>query len=910
MELGATAFDDLAVRTDAQRSWTRKVAALLRKILEFLGLLSGPSIDGFSPSSGYPGTLVTLTGAGFSDVRERNDVVIGGERALVVSSSSNEIRAITADDVTTGPVQVTVDGLSGSGPVPFSVLGYPNAGAGEDGPPISFGGAGQGGQGDVNPIGTVRVLVALVTPNDRTPGAGERATVVNAWNNVTTFYNQASYGRTNVQVDVMTDWAELDGSEADFLNDSNDNIDWGQIDRLTAQAAQAAVNEGFDLDDYAMMACVCSLGVFIRAWGGWSRQNFSYINIGVFPPIIINLSADHQINLIAISQDADWGRCAHEFGHNVVSAPSFTGDGTATLGEDVYGSDLVDSSAATAAAFEMMGSHDTHPLFSGYHMEKLGYYDPANIQTLNWDRNPFSGEFDIAAHALSEDNSAALHLLKIKIAQGLHYYVQVRQQPGPTAQIFDDSIPLAGAANQGGAIVTSVVSDTLNTNQQTRFITLLHDNRVLTTGDVVEDPARGLRITIVDAAVQARPLVCRVRVEWAQTIADDPNGAFDLYVEPWGPNWQTPDIWVDRAPFGTFDQPLDPEGRPQGNGDKPRPMEINLLKGRIHVSGAAGATNVKATFYAVDPPGVGDNGNWAPVGMQTIASIAPNSFADVERNWVPVVGKHTCLKLWASPQLGEVSGGNNFAQENVFDFESPASSPPQPVIIDAAVRNPLEERCCVRIGVKGVPFGWRVHYPHAWVWLDAKAEKHFPLTVIPMFDASAYGTGDEKRRAMRTARVNLEGSLPRKYDTPLAPSDLPAGSRAYPIGGILGSVTVKKRVTLRIAEDRKGDRDRESGEARRIPIHGRIKPAIGGQRVLVRCTDPAGDDRIQEARTDASGEFRVSFDLSIAPTLEADREAWRPAERFVAGVYRVRAAVVAAAEAAETSSNLLHIQRG
>ena len=26
-----------------------------------------------------------------------------------------------------------------------------------------------------------------------------------------------------------------------------------------------------------------------------------------------------------------------------------------------------------------------------------------------------------------------------------------------------------------------------------------------------------------------------------------------------------------------------------------------------------GAANVKVTFYAVFPPGVGDNGNWAPI---------------------------------------------------------------------------------------------------------------------------------------------------------------------------------------------------------------------------------------------------------------------------------------------------------
>ena len=368
-----------------------------------------------------------------------------------------------------------------------------------------------------------------------------------------------------------------------------------------------------------MMATVCSLSTGIRAWGGWSRQNFAYTNAAATPPININLSADHEINLIAIGQNANWGRCAHEFGHNVVSAPTFAGDGTATLGEDVYASDLVDGSAATARQFDMMGSHDTHPLFSGYHLEKLGYYTAANIQQLTWDRNPFSQEFDVVAHGLAEDATGRVHLIKIKVADGLSDYVQVRQRPGATAQIFDDSIPLGGAPNQGGVIVTRVIADTLNINQQTRFITLMHDEEVLQQGEFADDPARGLRITVINGSVQARPLVCRVRVEWAQSIVDDPSGSFDLRVEPWDGNYQTPDIWVDRAPFGAFDQPLDGDGRPTGNGDKPRPGELNRLKGRIHVSGAMGASDVKATFYAVFPPGVGDNGNWAPLGMHTIA---------------------------------------------------------------------------------------------------------------------------------------------------------------------------------------------------------------------------------------------------------------------------------------------------
>lgn len=877
-------------------------------VLENLPFLLGPSITSFAPLNGQPGTLLTITGHQFSLTRAENFVEVGGQPALVVAATNTELKVLTDLDIVDGPVKVTVAGRAALGPVNFHVLGYPDGKAGEDGPPISFAGAGAGAQGDVNPIGTVRILVALARPSDRVVGGSERATVQAAWDNVRTFYEQASYGRTDVQIDITTNWQVLDGTEADFINDDGDNLENSLLDRITAQAAQGAVNEGFDLDNYAMLATVCSLGTNIRAWGGWSRTNLSYVNAAAMPPLNINLTIDHPLNMIAIGQNANWGRCAHEFGHNVVSAPSFTGEGTGTLGEDIYASDLIDGGAATARLFDMMGSHDTHPLFSGYHMEKLGYYTAANIKQLDWDRNPFSQEFDVVAHGLSEDASAGrVHLLKIRVSSGLSYFVQVRQRPGATTQLFDDSIPLGGASNQGGVIVTQVIADTLNTNQQTRFITLMHPEEVLQQNEFAEDPARALRITVVNDAVQARPLVCRVRVEWAQTISDDPDGTFDLNVEPWDNNYQTKDIWVDRAPFGAFDRPLDPQGRPTGNGDKPRPGEINKLKGRIHVSGADPATNVKATFYAVFPPGVGDNGSWAPVGTVNVANISANGFADIETNWVPVVGQHTCLKLYASHQLGEVSGGNNFAQENVFEFEAPASSPPQPQQILAAIRNPLDERALVKVSVRGVPQGWRVHFPHAWVWLDAKAEKQLQLTVIPMFDWNAVvgaATHGNDRKVYQTARVHLHGEVQRLYDTPIEPKHEPAGSRFYPIGGIVGNVTVKKNTRIWIERQ-----ESTTAPQQTLAVQGGIGQKFDKQRIRVLCTDPKGRDRIVQTFTDANGRFAAAFDLTMEPSLEASRKLWKEAKSIVPGIYKVQAFIVDATMAAEAQSNEVFFER-
>ena len=577
------------------------------------------------------------------------------------------------------------------------------------------------------------------------------------------------------------------------------------------------------------------------------------------------------------------------------------------MGEDVYSSSLVDPTAATAREFDLMGSHDQHPLFSGYHLEKMGYYqkDPAipgdveNIAELTWDRNPTTQEFDIVAHGVAKNNmNTRVQLVKLKVTNGLDYYIQVRQRPGTTAQIFDDNIPLNGAANQGGVIVTRVIADSLQINQQTRFITLMHDEHVLRQGDTVDDPARAISITVVDDNVQARPLVCRVRVEWAKTIADDPNGSFDINLTPWDGNYQTPDIWVDRSPYGTYENPLDAEGRPTGNGDKPRPGQINRIYGRTHVSGGMGAQNVKLTYYAAFPPGVGDNGNWAPIGTQAV-NIAQNSETDAWVNWVPVVGQHTCLKVYASQQLGEITGGNNSAQENVFDFEAPAGSPAEPVFIPTAVRNPLDERSMVRIAVDGLPFGWSVYFPHSWVWLDGKAEKHFDLVVVPDLDYGSY----QEKKLPRTAKVRIKGTVPRHYAEPLPPKGQPAGSRHYPIGGVLNQVTVKKRSQITLQEDQ----DQSKGDT--IAVWGAISPRQTGQRVCVELIDPNGSRRVAEVNTKAGGVYKTSFDLRYEPSLEADRKRWKRAARRVHGIYRAQAFIFNATQAAEAASKMLFLKR-
>ena len=846
-----------------------------------------PVVTDFSPMSGHGGDLLEIEGIRFGATRTENQVRVGGRDALVIDASPTQLRVVTDPATETGPVEVTVGGETGTSTHDFIVLPYP--GENEDGPPIAFAGEGFGQAGDQPSTGTLRVVVALLAPHDGVPAdpAAARTAATNAWNTVHTYYDQASYSRLDVQVDTTASWHTLTGNTSDYITFSgtseSPNVKSAALPRVWAEGAKAVQDDGLTLNTYVVMACVIFLnGQFIRAWGGFSQQNFQFNGTDVNGnPVNINITANHDINLLAIQESANWGRFAHELGHNLVSSPL-----SGVLGEDVYASDLIDPSTATAEEFEIMGDHDHHPLFSAYHMEKLGYYNSGNIRELQWDRNANSFDLDLVAHGLTENTAGGrYHLAKIRVAEGLYYYVEVRQRPDGTAQVFDDNIPLGSAPHQGGVVVTKVLTDTVNENQQLRFITLLHDPVVLKQGDEATDPARDLTISVLNDGVANRPLVSRVRIAWAQGIADDPNGAFNLHIDPWDGSYQTPDIWVDRQPFGSFDQTLDSQGRPQGNGDKPRPNEINHLWARIHCDGTVGADNVRVTFYAVDPPGVGDNGNWAPLQTKVIPNVAANGFVDVDVNWTPIVGEHTCLRAFAEHQFGEITGGDNWAQENVFDFEAPAHSVPEPVTLRFAVRNPRPERVRAMLAVRSVPRGYSIQVPHSWVMVDPGGERLLDLTVIPTLDYAQY-----KKREVRTAPVRLSGGLPHSYTETLAGSN--PSSRLFPLGGVTARVTPKQGVRLKLWEDPESKKAGESRKGAIVILDGAMEPALANQVVRVELHGRTRWTEYREVQTNAQGHFRAVFQL-------------RREDRLM----KARASTINAHEAAATDSNRVTIRR-
>ncbi len=79
-----------------------------------------PVISSLNPSSGPVSRIVTITGTGFSPVINNNVVTFNGVTASIISTTPTSLEAIVPDGATTGPVVVTVGGLSSLG-MNFSV---------------------------------------------------------------------------------------------------------------------------------------------------------------------------------------------------------------------------------------------------------------------------------------------------------------------------------------------------------------------------------------------------------------------------------------------------------------------------------------------------------------------------------------------------------------------------------------------------------------------------------------------------------------------------------------------------------------------------------------------------------------------------------------------------------------------
>ena len=81
-----------------------------------------PTISSFTPSSGWPGSSVTISGSAFTGA---TSVTFNGAAATFTVNSDSQITATVPPTATTGPISVTTPSGTGASPASFSVTAQP-----------------------------------------------------------------------------------------------------------------------------------------------------------------------------------------------------------------------------------------------------------------------------------------------------------------------------------------------------------------------------------------------------------------------------------------------------------------------------------------------------------------------------------------------------------------------------------------------------------------------------------------------------------------------------------------------------------------------------------------------------------------------------------------------------------------
>lgn len=82
-----------------------------------------PSITGFSPSSGFAGTIVTITGENLGSTTTSNVVKFGDIIATISSASTTKLVVTVPEGATTAKISVTANGKTADSPTDFTIDG-------------------------------------------------------------------------------------------------------------------------------------------------------------------------------------------------------------------------------------------------------------------------------------------------------------------------------------------------------------------------------------------------------------------------------------------------------------------------------------------------------------------------------------------------------------------------------------------------------------------------------------------------------------------------------------------------------------------------------------------------------------------------------------------------------------------
>lgn len=673
-----------------------------------------------------------------------------------------------------------------------------------------------------SPVGLnqATLVIYVRASDDQTGGLAALRTSEQAeFGDVSNFFRESSFGRLSFAYthapssgwyqlprtydDYMWTAADITaaGTDAAKLKAAQDGQDLVQdFSGFFTDAMQAAVNDGFNIQSFTQVVVVV-IGPFHRGTS-WGTSNFT-LNSSASPPVPFQVS----VPVVVVSTQTGWSRTAHELGH------AFGGFA------DLYG-----AVNRRVGSWDLMDCTDCTNQTTGWHKDKIAqWYQAGQVRALQ--RPSGTARVDetitLAPYETENPPAGSVQSIRLDVGGSTHLYIENRQTL--MGQTGSRQLP-------ANAVVITDADDNAGGTNSSRPPILLFGGPV-SSGNTFTDQTYGnLKIEVSGTAPNLQ-----VKLGWGA----DPY--FDLRITPWAPPpWESADIWVD-SPVNGWDsyEYADPAvnpgvaGNPVRNGDRPRTGRVNRLYARVTNEGNITATNVRVSFTASSPPGIGDTGNWALIDRLTVPSIAPGATAIVGPvSWQPNASTHTCLQACIDVQPGELNANNNCAQENVGDFDTTSASPWKPFDGNVLVSNPTKRHQDVRLDVTHLPRDWKAWVSERTVSLAPGQSRTIRYRIDP-------GLGGGKELGSRTD-VSLIGRV-LNLDT------------GIPLGGITTAVHFVRATNTEI--DLKTGREPLSREAlQRLVVKARVDPAVAGAPIALDVIDAAGKSvAIVALRTEADG---------------------------------------------------------
>jgi M6 family metalloprotease-like protein len=259
-----------------------------------------------------------------------------------------------------------------------------------------------------------------------------------------------------------------------------------------------------------------------------------------------------------------------------------------------------------------------------------------------------------------------------------------------------------------------------------------------------EFPVVGMHVSVVDRQDVDGIPVFQVRLDWEQ------GDWIDLGFTDTLPAWRTPDIGLDWLGDGQHNWDI---GEPLEQGEKlmvppagtdPEPHQVFV---RLWNFGTAPARDVTVNLHVYDPGGGGDADEENFFASQTLEEVQPSGDdnpAVLRFDWSVPPGQnpHICFRAVVAdsdvpvdPDTGvalasaDTTSSNDWGQQNVFEFEAIADSPPAPVDLLFRIYNdgPFRER--VSLIPRGLPDGAKVTVSPRSLIVPSKATRYFRVKV-------------------------------------------------------------------------------------------------------------------------------------------------------------------------------------